>query len=80
MSAVSRYAGASLAASELAAWTLTQEFKTLGVEALPGLARVALDYSTEANAAAARARAHRALRRLLRDQIAASLSVERAPQ
>ena len=80
MSAVSRYAGASLAASELAAWTPTQEFKTLGVEALPGLARMALDYSNEANAAAARARAHRALRRLLRDQIAASLSVERAPQ
>ena len=88
MSAVSRYAGASLAASELAAWTLTQEFKTLGVEALPGLARMALDYSNEANAAAAylsvpanlpEPRIH-ALRRLLRDQIAASLSVERAPQ
>ena len=80
MNAASRYARASLAASELAAWTLTQEFRSLGIEALPGLARVALDYSTEANAAAARARAHRALRRLLRDQLAASPSVERAPK
>lgn len=79
MSAVGRHARASLAASELAAWTLTQEFRSLGVEALPALARMALDHRTEANAAAARARAHRALRRLLRDQLAAGISVERAP-
>ena len=80
MNAASRYARASLAASELAAWTLTQEFRSLGIEALSALARMALDYSNEANATAARARAHRALRRLLRDQLAASPSVERAPK
>jgi hypothetical protein len=40
---------------------------------------MALDHDNEANAAAARARAHRALRRLLRDQLAADFSVERAP-
>ena len=79
MSGVTRYARASRAASELAAWTLTQEFRSLGIEALSALARMALDYSNEANATAARARAHRALRRLLRDELAASLSAERAP-
>jgi hypothetical protein len=79
MSGVTHYARASRAAAELAAWTLTEEFKTLGVEALPALALMALDFNAEANAAAARARAHRALRRLLREQLAAGFSVERAP-
>ena len=79
MNPASRYARASRAASELAAWTLTDEFRSLGIEALPALARMALDHDNEANAAAARARAHRALRRLLRDQLAADFSVERAP-